>query len=116
MSITINTKAYTSYRTGQDENVLAGPANTVSNKDTVAYGRIFAKPTKDFRGVSRPRVKIVRTVTLDDGSKADMLFSGNASIPVGAADADVLALVADIAAAYGLTDTQQLHTKLDINA
>lgn len=116
MSITLNTKTLTSYRTQADQNQLAGPANTVSVKDTLTLRRVFPKVTKDSAGVGRPGVKVVKTLILADGSKKDMIVDVSGSIPSGAADADVLAVLDDVADFLALQDAKDLFTKLDINA
>lgn len=116
MAITVNTKSYSSYRQLPDSNSLAGPANTASVRDLINYRRKFAVKTKDFAGVNRPGVKLTRTLTLADATKADAIIDISGSIPVGAANADILSLLSDAAVTLGLTDSQDLFTKLDVNA
>jgi hypothetical protein len=116
MTITVNTKPYSSYRALPDSNTMSGPAHTASVHDTIAFRRKFAVKTKDFAGVNRPGVKLVRTLTLADATKADALIDISGSIPVGAADADILSLLSDAAVVLGLTDAQDLFKKLDVNA
>lgn len=115
MTITINTKTYKSYRTLADENRLAGPAHTLTANDTIALRRVFPKPVKDFAGVARPGVKIVRTCTLANGSTKDAILDLGSSLPVGMSSADVLALKADLAAFLGTTKADDLFTDLDID-
>lgn len=97
MSITLNTLAYT-----QDPALNAnlvpyiGPANTHTVKDQLVLGRTAPKPTSTFRGMARSSVKRAKTLTLDDGSKADAIINVSVSIPVGAATADVNALRDDV--------------------
>jgi len=116
MAITLNTKSYSAFRTQADSNMLAGPANTATVKDTLTLRRQFPKPTKDSSGVSRPGIKIVKTLTLADATKKDMIIDISSSVPVGAADADVLAVLDDVADTLDLQDAKDLFTKLDINA
>lgn len=111
----INTKQYVSFRTQADSNQLAGPANSVSVKDTVTLRRQFPKPTKDSDGVSRPGIKLVKTLTLANGTKKDMIIDIPGSVPVGAAEADVLGVLADAATVLASQDAKDLFTKLDIN-
>lgn len=116
MSITLNTKSYTSFRVQADSNQLAGPANTVSLKDTITLRRQFPKVTKDSDGVSRPGVKFVKTLTLANGEKKDLIIDVSGSVPSGAAEADVLSGLDDAFDFLGTQDAKDLFTKLDINA
>lgn len=115
MSITLNTKSYSTFRTQADSNQLNGPAATASVKDEVILRRKFATPTATFAGVSRPGCKITKTLTLTDGSKVPMVIDVSGSVPVGANSADVLAVLADLAAFLALQDAKDLFTLLDIN-
>lgn len=116
MSLTINTIAFTAYRSQPDSLVLAAPTNGVSMTDTVALSRVFPKPVKDNLGVGRPRLKRVKTLTLANGTKKDAIIEVSGSVPVGASDADVLALLDDVADTLDMQDAKDLFTKLDINA
>lgn len=116
MSVTINTKVFTSFRTQADSNMLTGALNTPTVKDSLTLRRTFPKPVKDNPGVSRPGFKVVKTLACSDGFKRDMIVDVSGSVPVGAVEADVLAVLADIAAFAGLQDCKDLFTKLDINA
>lgn len=116
MSITLNTVVFSAFRSQPDSQVLASPSNTVSLKDSVELSRVFPKPVKDNLGVGRPRLKRVKTLTLADGSKKDMIIEVSGSVPVGAAEADVLAVLDDVADGLALQDSKDLFTKLDINA
>lgn len=114
MPLTINTKSYTSFRAQADSNQLAGPANSVSVKDTITLRRQFPKVTKDSAGVGRPGIKVVKTLTLADGSKKDMIIDISGSVPAGAVETDVLGVVSDAAVLLALQDAKDLFTKLDI--
>jgi hypothetical protein len=116
MSLTINTKTYSSFRAQADSNALAGPANTATVKDLLTLRRQFPKATKDSAGVARPGIKIVKTLTLADTTKKDMIIDISASVPVGAVDADVLLVLDDLADTLDMQDAKDLFTKLDINA
>lgn len=113
---TVNTKNYSSYRLLPDSNVFAGPNNTVSVIDTCTFRRKFPVKTKDFAGVGRPGIKLVRTLTLADGSKAPAILDIGGSIPVGASNADILAILSDAEKLLALQDAKDLFTGLDINA
>lgn len=95
MSITLNTKSYSQDRVNPDSIGYVGPANSITVKDQVEAKRVLPKPTKDFRGVSRPQYKITRTVTLDDLTKKDAILLISGSLPVGMAAVDITSLVAD---------------------
>ena len=114
MSQTLNTVAFTPFRTLPDSNVLASSQNTASIKDTLTLQRVFPKPTKDFRGVARPAVKRVKTSTLDDGTKHDNIITLSGSIAVGTPEADILALLDDVFDAAGMQFVKDLFTKLSI--
>lgn len=114
--ITLNTKSYSSYRTQADSNQLAGPENTVSKKDTLTLRRQFPKVTKDSAGVGRPGFKVVKTLTLADGTQKDMIVDVSGSVPAGAVEADVLGVLDDVSDFAASQDARDLFTKLDINA
>lgn len=116
MTITLNTKPYSPFRTQADSNQLAGPANTVSEKDLVTFRRVFPKVTKDSAGVGRPGIKVVKTLTLADGvTKKDMIIDISGSVPSGAVSEDVLRVLDDAYDMLGTQDAKDLFTKLDIN-
>lgn len=116
MSLTLNTVAFTTFRTLPDLNTLASANNNATVKDTIALGRAFPKPVKDFRGVAKPSLKRVKTLTLDDGTKHDAIITLGGSLPVGASTADVLALLDDVYEALATQDIKDLFANLDINA
>lgn len=96
MSITVSTKAYNQDRIQADAIAYTGPANTITSQDIIELKRVYPKPTKDFRGVARPTMKISRTVTLDDDvTKATAILTVSGSLPVGIKSADLAALIAD---------------------
>lgn len=115
MSLTLNTVAFSTFRTLPDQNTLASANNNASVKDTLALGRVFPKPVKDFRGVAKPSLKRVKTLTLDDGTKHDGIITLGGSLPVGASSADVLALLDDVYEAIATQGVKALFTSLDIN-
>lgn len=116
MPIVLSTKSYVQDRVTPDSVTYTGPANTFTVKDSVDVKRVQPKATKDFRGVSRPQYKIVRTVTLDDLTKKDAILTIAGSLPVGMADADINSLIADAVDLVQLEEagTNQLFKKNDI--
>lgn len=116
MSITLNTIVFSPYRALPDTSTFASPSHSISTTDTVAMSRVFPKPVKDNDGVGRPRIKRVKTLTLADGSKKDMIIEVSGSVPVGASDSDVLAGLDDTADLLDTQEVKDLFTKLDINA
>lgn len=116
MSLTVSTKTYNQDRVQPDSILYTGPANTLSTKDTIELKRVYPKPVKDFEGVARPAAKLVRTVTLGSGAKADAIVTISASLPVGIAPADVSQLISDTASLIGLEQagTTMLMKNLDI--
>jgi hypothetical protein len=116
MSITVSTKTYTADRTSPDAIVYAGPSHTISNSDIIEMKRVYPKATKDFAGVARPSIKISRTVTLADASKATAILSITGSLPVGTADSDLNSLIADCVDVLQLEEagTTKICKNLDI--
>ncbi len=117
MSLTVSTKTYNQDRISPDSILYTGPANTLSISDTIELKRVYPKPTKDFAGVARPTIKLVKTVTLVDGvTKADAIVTFSASLPVGITDADASAVIADMSslAALEVAGTTKVLKNLDI--
>lgn len=116
MTMTVNTKAFNQdAQVGNDAMRYVGPANTFQVKDQILLSRTAPKPVGTFGGMARSREKLVRTLTLADGTKSDATLDAYYNIPVGAADADVTALLADFAALAATSYTTDLVKKLDIN-
>ncbi len=117
MSITINTKTYDpDVATNPNQLPYRGPAATLSAKDEITLARVAPKPTKDFSGMARSRIKIVKTVALTSAltPTSDITFDGWMNVPVGAASGDVDAVMADVAAAYAAAWAKQLAKNLDV--
>ena len=90
MSITVNTEVYSEDTSLSPDKVrYTGPSKTAEIKDNFDLIRVAAKPTGTFRGMVRSEVKHTKTLTLDDGSKADVIVRLLVAWPVGAAQADV---------------------------
>jgi len=98
MSLTINAKTFTADRFGQDVVGYVGPAHTLSVLDDVQLARVAPKPTTVFSGVGRASSKLTRTMTLTGAltPSGNAIVSINVSVPVGAASADVDALLNDM--------------------
>lgn len=114
----LNTRTYTQDRVNPDSVRYVGPANTLTISDTFEMKRVYPKPTSSFAGVARPTAKRVKTVVLNgvaaDTAEAILMVSG--SMPVGVADADVTALLADVAAFLGSPEAASLFKKLMVAA
>jgi len=115
MTITVNTKAY-----AFDTNVTpdvgrhTGPANTYEIKDYVDLKRTAPKPNGTFRGVARASAKFVKTVTLDDSTKADAIVEATFSIPVGMSKANIDSIRDDLGDLLISTNGHDLVYKQDI--
>lgn len=109
MAITLNTKSYNSDRVTPDSVTYSGPAHSFTMKDTVELKRVYPKATKEFRGVARPSIKTVRTVTLDNDSTGDVILLTSGSIPVGIRPADLAAVIDDHNAALALEESGTLN-------
>jgi hypothetical protein len=116
MTLTVSTKTYTQDRIQADSILYTGPANTLSIKDTIELKRVYPKPTSDFAGVARPTIKMVRTFTLADSTKADAIVTISASLPVGITTTDADLLIDDVVSFMQLeaADTTKVIKNLDI--
>jgi hypothetical protein len=106
MSIVFNTKTYTADKFGVDAVGYNGAAKTLSILDDLLMSRVAAKPTSTFSGVARTQFKLSRTLTLT-GSLTPTgvaILTINVSVPVGAASADIDALLNDCGAALSGAD------------
>jgi len=99
MPLTINTKTFTADSFGKDRIGYSGPDKTGSTKDDLSLARTAAKPTAVFSGVQRTSAKLVRTMTLTGAltPSHDAIMELPVSVPIGASDVDVTAMVADFA-------------------
>jgi hypothetical protein len=107
---------YNADRYGLDTIGYSGPDNGVSVKDMYILGRVAPKPTTVFSGVGRSSIKFTRTMELGGSLTpiGDAILSTNFSIPVGADEAEVLALLAAYAAVLASANVQTLVTDLKI--
>lgn len=116
MTITVNTKAYEKDSSLNANAVrYAGPNQTFSKTDAIDLKRTAPKPTKDFAGVARAQLKLSRTLATGAESSAIGLADVNFSIPVGASDADIDALIADVAGLIQSAAGIAVVKKHDIN-
>jgi len=100
MSLVFNAKTYTADKFGTDAVGYIGAAHTLSVKDDVQLSRVAAKPTTVFSGISRTQGKLTRTLTLTGAltPTGEAILAVQASVPVGAASADIDALLNDFGA------------------
>lgn len=96
--LVINTKNFAADRYGLDAVGYIGPAHTLSTLDDVQLSRVMPKPTSVFSGVGRTSAKLTRTLTLTGAltTSGNAIVQINVSVPVGAASADVDALLNDM--------------------
>lgn len=113
----LNTRTYSQDRVNPDSVKYTGPANTLTITDTFEMKRVYPKPTSTFAGVARPTAKRVKTCTLngDAATTAEAILNIGGSLPVGMADADVDALLADGAAFLGSDQAKALFKKLTVS-
>lgn len=117
MSLTVNAKTYSADAVQRDTVAYAGPAHTVSVKDTIKLARTAPKPTEVFSGVGRYQAKLTRTLTLT-GAKtttADAIVDATFQVPVGSLAADIDTLIGDMAVYFGTTAFKDAVKKQLIN-
>lgn len=112
MSLTVNTKTFSADQYSTNAVVYIGPAHTLSLKDDIRLGRVAPKPTSTFSGVGRTAAKLSRTLTLTGAltPSGDAILEINVSIPVGAAGADIDALLNDMGS-FLSSATYKTHVK-----
>lgn len=112
MSLTINAKTFSADRTGPDAIGYIGPAHTMSLLDDVQLARVLPKPTVAFSGVGRTSAKLSRTMTLTGALTPTGvgILQISVSIPVGAASADIDAVLNDMGA-FLASATYKTHVK-----
>ena len=110
MSLVFNTKTYNSDKFGVDAVGYIGAAKTLSVKDDLQLSRVAPKPTTVFSGVSRTQAKMTRTLTLTGAltPTGEAILSILVSVPVGAASADIDALLNDMGAYLSGADAKTL--------
>lgn len=117
MSLSVNTKTYSLDSSAPNLVKYAGPAHTSSVKDLIALGRTGAKPTTVFSGVVRSDGKLTRTLTLTGAltPSADAILEIKMSVPVGAASADIDAMLNDMGAFLASATYKDVVKKSAIN-
>lgn len=100
MTLTVNAKTFTADSFQKDSVGYTGPAHTLTSKDYVRLSRVAAKPTATLSGVARTEAKLTRTLALTGAltSSHDAILAIPISIPVGAASADIDAMLNDMGA------------------
>lgn len=98
MSLTINAKVYSADKYASDAVGYIGVGHTLSVLDDVQLSRVTPKPTSLFSGVGRTSAKLTRTLTLTGAltPTGNAICQVNVSIPVGAASADIDAILNDM--------------------
>lgn len=100
MALVFNSKTYTGDKFGVDAVGYIGAAKTLTVSDDLLMSRTPAKPTTVFSGVARTQAKMTRTLTLTGAltPTGQAILAINVSVPVGAASADIDALLNDLGA------------------
>jgi hypothetical protein len=100
MSLTINAKTFTADSFNSNAVGYIGSTKTVSVKDDFVLRRITPSPVANFSGVAKGFAKLTRTLTLTGAltPAGDGIIEVRVSVPVGAASADVDALLNDTGA------------------
>lgn len=117
MSLSVNAKTYSLDSAGPNLVGYAGPNHTSSVKDKIALGRTNAKPTATFSGVVRSDGKLTRTLTLTGAltPTGDAILEIKTSIPIGAAAADIDAVLNDMGAFLASATYKDIVKKSAIN-
>lgn len=115
MALTINTKTFNRDGGGQaDSAAYAGPTHTITSVDRIEFKRVKPKPGGGTLGVARPTLRREKTSTINatTGETAVNLIRVDGSIFVGTPDADIEALMADVAAWLGTTEAKAFFKSL----
>lgn len=114
---TYNTKSYVQDRVEPNKVTLVGPSHTVSNVQSVAFGRTAPKPSGSSLGVARGEAKCVRSgvINATTGAKANAQLGANISVPVGYDPAVLDDLIADFRAVVNSVDFVSLVKNGKIN-
>lgn len=119
MSITTNTKVYApDVASSPNSMPYLGPLHTFDTVDKFDLYRTAPKPTKVMSGVARARAKLSRTLALTGALTTHevAIVDLNVSVPVGAASADIDALVSDAVTAFAQAWMNDLVKKQDLSA
>lgn len=98
MALTINAKSFVADKVSTDSVGYNGPAHTLSILDDVQLKRVAPKPNAAFSGVARHNAKLSRTMVLTGALTPSGvgIVDISVSVPVGAASADIDALLNDM--------------------
>lgn len=98
MTLTVNAKTFTADSNSPNAVGYYGPAHTLTLSDYIVLSRTKAKPTSTFSGVSRTEAKLTRTCALTGALTTlhDAIVKITVSVPIGAASADIDALLNDM--------------------
>lgn len=104
--ITIDTKQYKKDSSTASSVTYNGPANTLSNKDTLDLSRVMPKKGGGTDGVGRPIAVFRRTTVTNSetGAKGINLLRLEGSLAVGTAAADIDELLDDAIAYLGTAE------------
>ncbi len=113
MTLSVNSKTFTADTIAANAVGYNGPAHTISVKDDIRLSRVLPKPTVTFSGVGRTSAKLTRTLTLTGALTTtwDGILDVQISIPVGAASADIDAMLNDMGA-FLSSASGKTHVKL----
>lgn len=113
MPYTVNTKVYALDSIGTNMATYTGPLKTGSVKDDMKLSRQAPKGSTLYSGNARGKVQTSRTSTLVNAKTqtGDVLLVTEASVPVGAPDADIDSIIADHAAFVSSADFKALVKK-----
>lgn len=117
MSLSINAKTYSANSVGPNLVGYAGPNHTSSVKDAFSLGRTDAKPTATFSGMVRSEGKLTRTLTLTGAltPTGESITKFQVAVPVGAASADIDAILNDLGAFIASATYKDVVKKSAIN-
>lgn len=98
MTLTVNAKAFNANQFNNTSVGYFGTLKTVTVKDDLRLSFANAKPTDVFSGLTRAAAKLTRTLTLTGAKTAsgDAILNIEVAIPVGAASADIDAVLNDM--------------------
>lgn len=97
MALTVNAKTYDKDTERTPDIVrYTGPAATLSSKDQLDAARVPPKSTEVGVGRGKARIKITRALTDGTDPVGDGIIEVHVSLPVGAAAAEMQALVTDL--------------------
>lgn len=109
-----STVTFTRFDEQPNRSTYVAGDHTPALNHSLSLSRVFPKPTKDFAGVARTRVKVTKGILLANGQTVPVIASIEYDIPVGVAEADYdkvieeLKLLAAHSFVETLTDIQEI--------